>query len=373
MPDAQEEKREEDEDEVYSSHMDGTETMKEDMSTESMNDWHARVQSRRKSKQEALMNETKTMIQNGMREGDVALRFMEQYIALGEGSGAGRIPTSNNNVENGEVNHDPHNEYIQIWNNEDQQKLGKDQPHLHSNTMRIKANIMNVECDMLMQQVNCKCNQEEAAGGLYVTVTKRYPRAKVYNTRSMNTRPHHECPFPNTPLQDHVTQHYRRTLIQTEDLDITTQYRLDDQWIQEHLTKHYSKPEHYMRLPGTVTVHKNDNSAQNKAKFIANICGQNYPGQMRNEIECNNSQSGETPQMARLRWFRSALHQLADECTKGVRRLNEAGEWIKNHSGFDQRFEKIKTIAIPYGIGCTIAGGDQSFYDASPSTNLQSD
>jgi hypothetical protein len=68
--------------------------------------------------------------------------------------------------------------------------------------------------------------------------------------------------------------------------------------------------------------------------------------------------------MARLRWFRSALYQLADECTKGVRRLNEAGEWIKHPwSGSDQRFEKIKTIAIPYGIGCNIAGGDQAFYD----------
>jgi hypothetical protein len=119
-----------------------------------------------------------------------------------------------------------------------------------------------------------------------------------------------------------------------------------------------------MRLPGTVIIHKNDDSARNKAKFIANICGQNYPGQMQNEIECNNPQKGETPQMARLRWFRSALHQLADECTAGVRRHNADGEWIKHPwSGFDQRFEKIKTIAIPYGIGCAIAGGEQAFYD----------
>ena len=65
------------------------------------------------------MNETKTLIQNGMSEGDVALRFMEQYPTLGAGSDAGRIPTSSNNVENGKANHDPHNEYVQIWNNED--------------------------------------------------------------------------------------------------------------------------------------------------------------------------------------------------------------------------------------------------------------
>lgn len=80
------------------------------------------------------------------------------------------------------------------------------------------------------------------------------------------------------------------------------------------------------RITGTVKIHGDGK----EKRYVANLFAQYYPGKCR---YCETSEK-------RIIWMKSCLNALGDFMTKN----------------------NLKTLALPYGIGCGLAGGDWTQY-----------